>query len=135
MFTFVSSKAPVKSALTILLLVVMMLQSFSKILIVLNYQANKNFIAEYLCVNKEKPQLHCQGHCYLKKELKKAEQAGEQPNSQNQKQTLEITLFYQELFSLTPNYGKRLLPPLPLYQTGTLYLLNSAIFHPPRFTV
>ncbi len=38
----------------------------------IGYQINKAYIARVLCVNRDKPQLHCDGKCYLDKQLKKA---------------------------------------------------------------
>lgn len=37
----------------------------------LEYAANKDFIAENLCVNKDKPKLNCEGMCYVKSETGK----------------------------------------------------------------
>ncbi|MGK4567138.1 hypothetical protein [Flavobacterium sp. 3HN19-14] len=39
---------------------------------VIEYAANYDYISKVLCVNKEKPQLHCNGKCHLMKELAKA---------------------------------------------------------------
>ena len=38
----------------------------------LEYHANKEFIASVLCENRGKPSLACNGKCYLKKQLKKS---------------------------------------------------------------
>jgi hypothetical protein len=38
----------------------------------IEYEINKKYIAEVLCENKDKPMMHCNGKCYLKKQLKKA---------------------------------------------------------------
>ena len=35
------------------------------------YILNQNYIAEFLCVNKDKPQLQCNGKCFLMKEIEK----------------------------------------------------------------
>lgn len=67
---------------------------------VLNYEINKKAIAEEHCENKDKPQLECNGHCYLSKQLKKAEEKENPiPNFNNLKElspyvTLEIELLY-----------------------------------------
>jgi len=39
---------------------------------VIQYAIDYNHISKVLCVNKEKPQLHCNGKCHLMKELAKA---------------------------------------------------------------
>lgn len=36
------------------------------------FELNKEYIAEFLCINKEKPMTICGGKCYLSKELQKA---------------------------------------------------------------
>ena len=37
----------------------------------IEYTLNQKYIAEVLCINKDKPQLDCQGTCYLNKQLQK----------------------------------------------------------------
>ncbi|RMH65462.1 MAG: hypothetical protein D6677_02410 [Calditrichaeota bacterium] len=37
----------------------------------IEYELNKAYIASTLCVNKDKPEMHCEGRCHLKKELQK----------------------------------------------------------------
>lgn len=46
---------------------------------VFNYIINQDYIAEYLCINKDKPMLNCDGKCYLAKMLQ-AEQDEKQQN-------------------------------------------------------
>ena len=40
----------------------------------LEYILNQDYIAEFLCVNKDKPELQCNGKCHLAKELKKQQE-------------------------------------------------------------
>lgn len=35
------------------------------------YVLNQDYIAEFLCINKDKPQLQCNGKCHLVKEIEK----------------------------------------------------------------
>lgn len=44
-----------------------------KLSIITLYELNKTYIAENICVNKNKPQLHCNGKCYLKKQLERTD--------------------------------------------------------------
>lgn len=113
----------------------MLIQTFSKVLITLNYEANKGYIAEFLCINKSKPQLACKGHCFLKKQLKKAEQAEQQSAGHNQKKSLEITLFCQALFSLTATPPGHNPIDHPKVIIGAATSSPAAIFHPPPFAV
>ena len=57
------------------LCLLIMLQTFSRELQVLDYQAHKEQVTRLFCVNKDKPQLHCNGKCHLAKELRKASEA------------------------------------------------------------
>jgi len=47
----------------------------------IEYQINKKYIAENLCVNRNNPQMHCAGKCYLKKQIKKTEERENQPKN------------------------------------------------------
>ncbi|WP_121064825.1 hypothetical protein [Maribacter vaceletii] len=44
------------------------------ILPLLEYISNKDYIAEVLCINKERTELNCQGKCYLMQQLKAQEE-------------------------------------------------------------
>jgi hypothetical protein len=50
----------------------LLLQSFSQEVLVMNYQVNKTRITRRFCVNKARPRLHCNGKCYLARQLRKA---------------------------------------------------------------
>src|SRR4249920_1504243 len=55
------------SALSIALTIV--LQSVSLLVIESEFNLNKSYVASVLCVNRDKPKMHCDGKCVLKKEL------------------------------------------------------------------
>ncbi|PWH83578.1 hypothetical protein DIS18_03220 [Algibacter marinivivus] len=38
------------------------------------YVLNQDYIAEFLCINKDKPKLQCNGKCHLVKEIKKQQE-------------------------------------------------------------
>ena len=59
-----------RSLLTYVLLFAVLLPSISPWGTLLYYRANKDYIARVLCENRDKPQLHCDGKCYLAKKLK-----------------------------------------------------------------
>ncbi|HUM47673.1 MAG TPA: hypothetical protein PLD84_12160 [Chitinophagales bacterium] len=48
---------------------VMVLQSLSLLYVQCEFNLNQAYIAKVLCVNRDKPKLHCDGKCYLMKEL------------------------------------------------------------------
>src|SRR6476469_7565995 len=63
-----------KLVLTAILMLLVFIQSFSNWFIFLEYQSNKTFIAEKLCINKARPKLHCNGKCQMMKKMAEEEQ-------------------------------------------------------------
>ena len=110
----------------------MLLQSFSKVLIVIDYQANKAYIMEFLCINRDKPQRGCEGKCQLTKKLKQQEQAEKQSREKTPGQEIPLQLFCQALFAL-PAWSFTAAPPsFALYPPGHPVRACQAIFHPPK---
>jgi hypothetical protein len=114
-----------------ILMLLMLIQTFSKWAVVVEYNLNKNYIAKNLCINKAKPKLHCNGKCQMMKKL-----AEEEKQNSSNNNTIRIKI--QELvFSNEMNK-----PCLPVITYTTLSyneeppLLKhnapaSSIFHPP----
>lgn len=67
----------VKRAVAILLLLALSFQFCSRIGVLGYYMLNRQYIASVLCVNKDKPQMHCNGKCYLANKLKHTERLPE----------------------------------------------------------
>ncbi len=111
----------------------MLVQTFSKVLLVVDYQANKEYIMEFLCINRDKPELHCEGHCYLQKQLQKEEQSNKHSDKQSQAQDYSINLYCQDLFQLKTYPSSDQISLNTRYITGPVRLAPLAIFHPPRF--
>ena len=59
----------VKKATSIGLILLMSLQCFYKLGLMTYFQLNREYIAEVLCINKEKPISVCYGQCFLKNKL------------------------------------------------------------------
>ena len=101
---------------------------------VVNFVVNYDYIAKELCENKTKPQLHCNGKCYLKKELAKASE-NTHPNSQNKKQIQQETeiLFLETLCDISFQNNRLSYHPIVKDNYSNQYSnLNShSIFHPP----
>lgn len=117
----------------ILFTLLYMLAMLKPVLPVFDYVVNQDYIAEYLCINKDKPEMHCDGKCYLMQMLE------EQRNEKKQNLpsidlreypigfvtvlTLENTPFSSSDLKNTNNY------------TNKYSFLNSyQYFHPPIFS-
>lgn len=104
------------------------------ILPVISFMVNYDYIAKELCENKTKPELHCNGKCYLKKELAKASE-NTNPNSQNKKQIQQETeiLFLEMICDIS--FQKNDLHNHSVvkdnYSTQYSHLNSNSIFHPP----
>jgi hypothetical protein len=61
---------------------------FSKCFIYVGFIINKNYIAASLCENRNKPQLHCKGKCFLMKKIKQAEEKEKTDEQQFKKSNL-----------------------------------------------
>jgi hypothetical protein len=121
----------VKLVITILLALVVLLQPFSKLWIYTSFKLNQKYITSHFCVNKDKPKMHCNGHCHLKKELAKddSESPGQAP--QNLKDNAE-ELFCNDSSTFTFYTTETALNTAALFKENFYthsYLRD--IFHPP----
>jgi hypothetical protein len=48
--------------------------NYSRLVVYAGFRLNQSYIAANLCENRNKPQMHCNGRCYLMKKLKQAEE-------------------------------------------------------------
>ncbi|RTQ45416.1 hypothetical protein EJV47_25075 [Hymenobacter gummosus] len=64
-----------QQCLALFLTLLILLQSFSREVLVVDYALHRARVTELFCVNKDKPQLQCNGKCHLRKQLRKAAEA------------------------------------------------------------
>ncbi|HEU0111093.1 MAG TPA: hypothetical protein VFQ73_09470 [Flavisolibacter sp.] len=109
-----------------------LVQSFSKWLIVLDYTINKEFIAENLCINKEKSKLACKGKCQLAKQLASEENQNSSSPGNPGKIKLPEVLYTTDWNS---DFVFKKIPPIT---NSTIYVSGAekpgyihSIFHPP----
>lgn len=104
----------------------MLLQTFNFGIIEANFYINQTNIEQSLCENKSKPELHCKGHCQLKKELEK------QNEPQNASEVKEIKLFF-DTSTLIQNLEK-FRQEKNRFHNGNVNVARGysiAFFHPP----
>jgi hypothetical protein len=73
MCTFAALGFTVKAFFSYLLISLVLLQTFSREVLVVDFTLHRATITARFCVNKARPQLHCDGKCYFAKQLKKQE--------------------------------------------------------------
>jgi hypothetical protein len=64
---------------------------------VASFELNQKYIAEKLCVNKNKPWMHCNGRCYLLNKVKQAEENEQKQASKELRSNLQINWYFEPL--------------------------------------
>src|SRR5690606_758806 len=113
-----------------ILLVALTLQSFYRSIMAMEYQIN---LPEYLakCINKDRPQLHCDGQCVLMKKIREKEKEETKKNlvvyEYNalyvHKEHIIYTM-YQPKEEINPNHFSP-------YLIDYIFSYNTSIFRPP----
>lgn len=91
---------------------------------------NKAYIATVLCTNKDKPQLHCEGKCFMDIKLKELEQKNKH-NQENLRRIIETvapsyTVLLSPIFEISFK-----LEPIPYLEK--VPVSNAlTVFHPPK---
>lgn len=103
------------------------------ILPLINYAVNYDYIVENLCENKDKPELMCNGKCYVSKELSKNN--NEQTTQNGQKisvPTIDIFLVTEDFKFNNSEFKNSHRQTISTFYTdfyNSQY--QSKIFHPP----
>jgi len=117
------------------LLVLMLVKAWIIPMVYLDFELRRDYIVANLCVNRNRPQLHCDGKCYLAKKLAETKK---QEESQAAKDYL-ASLIYQVMDTRQRFYFKAQdsVSEIPLVVTFNYtsrfaaLLLADDIFHPP----
>ena len=120
-----------KRTVVSILMILLLVQSFSKWLVVIDFTIHRDYISKNLCENRNRPKLQCNGRCQLAKKL--AEE--EKQNSQNpgSGKIKAIDLLYDESISfpdlISGSKKNRNLFSELIQSGGILY--SASVFHPP----
>ena len=112
------------------LLLTFFAQTFDQSFLELDFLMNRNYIAKTLCVNQDKPQMHCKGNCYLARQMQ--EQQDENKQSGNtRKEKFEVQFFFLPDETII-NY---VLPSIAVIYTpkrdNIIFQYQQSVFHPP----
>lgn len=116
---------------TILLIITVAIQTFSKWMVIAAFEINKDYIAKNLCINRAKPSNCCKGKCFLKKKLD-----GDEDSPQSSGKILhldsQLQLFLHKIVPIA------LAPPLLKLHYNSFYLagksqeFSPSFFEPPQ---
>lgn len=122
---------PVKRFLSFLFVLLLSAQCIFKLSIITYFEANRDYIAEVLCINKEQKITTCYGQCFLDRNLALIDTGTDEQESTNHKTQVEPSIFVITTthFTLGRNFSLQGRPeaPQPLYA----YDLTHTLFHPP----
>lgn len=120
-----------KFILVPILMLLILAQTFSKWLVIAEYNLNKDYISKNLCINKTKPKLHCNGKCFMMKKMAEDEKQTPANNNSGFKiKTVEIicnefaSLYILPLEPVKNNFH-------PYYSFAKYSSPVASIFHPP----
>lgn len=125
---------PIQKLGTLTLLLLISVKALIIPAIFLDYELRKDFIIANYCVNKDLPELNCDGKCYLAKQLKKAKQDSEKQAENTflgKVFQLEVTIeiWYCHFEEANFKRIKKAFFPSKLFET---IQSSHGIFHPPR---
>ena len=124
-----------KRYIALLLLALISVKTLLVPVVYLDFEMRKDFIIQNLCENRFKPQLNCNGQCYLAKKLHKI--AEDNATKETQKQGASMKKILEEVFETTPLFSYELMfenlssvSQYPHYSAHPQSVIFS-IFHPP----
>jgi hypothetical protein len=120
----------IRNIITVVLLLALATQNAGKLLLVIDYYANKTiYLAN--CENKSRPQLHCNGQCLLMKKLQKEDRKEQQSPEKKLEWKLEV-LSRKSFYSCVDiQYSPVILQYFVPGSTGKPIDINLSIFRPP----
>jgi hypothetical protein len=81
-----------KRVIAISLLVALISSNFSRFFVYAGFELNHKYIAANLCVNKGRPWMHCNGHCYFMRKIKEARENEKKQERANQQSNYQEAL-------------------------------------------
>ena len=124
-----------KSYIALLLLALVSVKTLLVPVVYLDFELRKDYIIKNLCENRFKPQLKCNGSCYLAKKLHKI--AEDNATKETQKQGQAIKKIMEEVFEATPLFSCDLMNKKQSEKFTYFYQLSNyqsfifSFFHPP----
>ncbi len=121
----------VKQLIATVFLLAFALQTFNKSFVVYDYYANTTSYAKN-CINKAKPQLHCNGKCQMMKKLQEQEKKDQQNQERKGNYKQLITLSSKSFFAVLSHNS--IIPHkilYPQFNDDKECKIPKKVFHPP----
>ena len=123
-----------RSFLAYILLFSIMLPTISPWGTIAYFHLNRVYIAKVLCENRQRPELKCNGQCYLAKKLKQQEDNKDKETANRVQNLPVLQLFTQAVdsFKFDFDYSQFLEKPRFFYQLVIYISPASRLLRPPR---
>jgi hypothetical protein len=106
-------------------------QCIFKLGIITYFQANRDYIAEVLCINKEKPITLCHGQCFLDRNLALADEETPQQTPASGKVKIETSIFLGVIVDIHLSKTVADIDQNPSPETLYSFTSGKTLFHPP----
>jgi hypothetical protein len=127
------SPRPVKTFFSYLLISLVLLQTFSREVLVVDFTLNRATITARYCVNKARPQLHCDGQCYFAKKLKQQQERENKAPNPLKEQLEMLPVAFQSLVPAAPRrWASAPVGYRAFWAAGVPARAAQGVFQPPR---
>lgn len=127
------SPRPVKTFFSYLLISLVLLQTFSREVLVVDFTLNRATITARFCVNKARPQLHCDGQCYFAKKLKQQQERENKAPNPLKEQLEMLPVAFQSLVPAAPHRWASAPVSYGAFRAdGAPVRAAQGVFQPPR---
>ena len=124
---------------TIFLLAVLLSKTIYSVFWQVNFQLNQKEIVRMECENRNRPELHCNGKCYLAKQLQKADNLLDERREESSKSLVNLKWMETSLFACPETIVMKLdQSTISLKETSNFNVVNFyhfenalSCFHPP----
>lgn len=124
---------------TIFLLAVLLSKTIYSVFWQVNFQLNQKEIVRMECENRNRPELHCNGKCYLAKQLQKADNLLDERREESSKSLVNLKWMETSLFACPETIVMKLdQSTISLNETSNFNVVNFyhfenglSCFHPP----
>lgn len=120
-----------KRVLAVLLLAVIFVQSTSQLWISASFFLNRKYIAEFLCINRDKPEMACKGACQLKKRIEQDQEKQEHSDVKSKEVLVYLLNNPVILQSGLPQDQQKTTIPKSRFNSFLPEGYYHSVFHPP----
>ena len=121
-----------RRAIAIFFTLIMLSVSFKEIVQYAAFKLNQDSISALFCINKDKPELKCDGKCYLKKSIQASEKENKQSKPVPPPDEKSLVVYFENSFHASNASIAQRSNPFFNYVEFISFLLHQDIPHPPE---